>query len=85
MPIKVFFVTDVLYNWISQFKISFKYVWRRNCYLNDLGRFDPGELDPWPSDASINRVPLLPRMDMWDKFEEGRSRRSRVIDWKQKG
>jgi len=28
----------------------------------------------------INRVPLLPRMDMWTKFEEGRSRHSRVID-----
>ena len=33
-------------------------------------------------DSSIKRVPLLYRMDVWDKFEEGRSRRSRVIDRK---
>jgi len=29
---KVFFVTDVLYNWISQFKISCTNVWRRNSF-----------------------------------------------------
>ena len=43
-----------------------------NCYINNLfGTFDPGDHDP-----KINRVPLLPRMDVWTKFEEGRSRRS---------
>ena len=26
---------------------------------------------PWPSDPIINRVPLLPRMDVWTKFEVG--------------
>jgi len=30
----------------------------------------------------INRVPLLPRIDVWTKFEEGRSRHSRVIELK---
>jgi len=33
-------------------------------------------------DPTINRIPLLPRMDVWTKFEEGRSRRYRVIDRK---
>jgi len=134
MPPKVFFVTDVLYNWISQFKISCTNVWRRNSfwnsYINSFGRFDPvtltfnpvtpqsmgflccpgrmswpslrrvgqgildllngkgfgtfdpGDIDLWPSDPSIYRVPLLPKMDVWTKFEEGRLRRSQVIDRK---
>ena len=30
----------------------------------------------------LNRVPLLPRMNVWMKFEEGRSRHSRVIERK---
>ena len=30
-------------------------------------------------------VPLLPMMDVWTNFEDGRSRRSGVIDRKQKG
>jgi len=50
-----------------------------------IGTFDPGDLDLYPSDPRIYIVPLLPRMDMWTKFEEGRSRHSRVIDRKQKG
>ena len=33
-------------------------------------------------EPEINRVHLLPRMDVQTKFEEGRSRRSRVIDRK---
>ena len=133
-PYSVFLVTYVLYNWISQFKISCTIVWRRNsfsnCHLIFLGRFDPseldlwpsnpkiysvpllprmvggpslrragqgilellngngfgtfepGDLDLWPSDSSIDRDSLLPKMDVWTKFEEGRSRRSRVIDRK---
>ena len=85
-PYSVFLVTYVLYNWISQFKISCTIVWRRNsfsnCYLIFLGRFDPSELDLWPSNPKMNSVPLLPRMDVWTKFEEGRSRHSRVIEWK---
>jgi len=32
MPPKAFFVTDVLYNWISQSKISCTNVWRRNSF-----------------------------------------------------
>ena len=35
-------------------------------------------------DPSIDRVYLLPKMDVWTKFEEGRSRRSCVINRKQK-
>ena len=33
---KVFFVTDVLYHWISQFKISCTNVWRRNSFSKVL-------------------------------------------------
>ena len=40
----------------------------------------PGDLELWPQ---INRVLLLARTDVWSKFEEGRSRSSRVIDRKQ--
>ena len=52
--------------------------WIRNCF----GTFDLGELDLWPSDPNINKVPLLHyiRMDMWTNFEEGRSRHSPVTD-----
>jgi len=35
-----------------------------------------------PSDPKITRVSILPRMDMWTSYEEGRSRRSRDIDQK---
>ena len=38
----------------------------QNCYLNVFGRF-------WSSD------PKMPWTDVWTKFEEGRSRLSRVI------
>jgi len=34
--------------------------------------------------TKINSVPLLPKMDVWTKFEEGRLRRSGVIDRKRK-
>ena len=33
-------------------------------------------------DPKINRVSLLPKMDVWTKFEKGRSMRSPVIDRK---
>ena len=33
-------------------------------------------------DPSINGISLLPKMDVWTKFEEGRPRCSRVIDLK---
>ena len=36
-------------------------------------------------DTKITRVRLLSRMNVWTKFEEGRSKRSRVIDRKRKG
>ena len=36
-------------------------------------------------DPKINRVHLLSRMDVWTKFEEDRSRCSRVTDQKRKG
>ena len=79
---KVFFVTDVLYNWISQFKISCTNVWRRNSFLKLLlkpfWQIWPGDL--WPSDPKNNRVSLLSKMDVWTKFEEGRARHSQVIE-----
>ena len=40
---------------------------------NGCGIFDPGDLDLWPSDTKFNKVPLLPRTDVWTKFEKGRS------------
>ena len=52
---------------------------------NIVDTFDPGDLDLWHSDPKINRVLLLPRASVWTKFEEGRSRHSRVIDRKRKG
>ena len=53
MPTKVFFVTDVLYNWISQFKISSTNVWRRNSFSKLLlKRF----WQIWP------RWPLTPKL-----------------------
>ena len=55
----------------------------RNCNLNSFGRFDPGDLDLWPSDSKMYRVPLIFRMNVWTKFEEGRSRHSWVIEQKQ--
>ena len=84
MLTKHFFVTDVLYNWIHEFKLSCTKCMKKelifgNCYFNNLkqfGTFDPGDLNLWPSDS---------RMDVWTKFEGGRSRRSRVIDRKRKG
>ena len=105
----MFFATDVLYNWISQFKISYTNVWRRNpfweivswpltlwpsatqdgyvdqvwrrlvkvfsSYWNGLDKFDHRDLDLWPSDPKINRVPLLHRKDVWTRYEKGRLRR----------
>jgi len=41
---------------------------------NVFGTFDLGDLDP-----SINRVSRIPKMDVWTRLEEGRSKRSRVI------
>ena len=38
-----------------------------------------------PVTPQINWVPLLPRMDMWTRYEEGWSRCSQIIDWKGKG
>jgi len=52
-------------------------------FLNCFGTLDPGDLDLLPSDPQHDRIPLLPRMDGWTKFEEGRSRCSPLIDQKQ--
>ena len=46
---------------------------------NVFGTFN---LDLWPSDRNINRVHLLPRMDVSTRYEEGWSRHSPVIDQK---
>ena len=50
----------------------------RNCCLNGLGTFDLGDIDLWPCDPSINRVSLLPKMDVCTKFEGGRSRKKEI-------
>ena len=46
---------------------------------NAFGTFNPSDFDLWLSDPKINRVPMLPRMDVWTRYEEGWSRCSRVI------
>ena len=89
-PPKAFFVTDVLYNWIGQFKISGTNVWRRNLLLEIVTQtvkkwfwhIWPWWYDLWPSDPKINRVPLLSMMNVWTKYEVGRSRLSRVVQQK---
>jgi len=84
----VFFVTDVLYNWISQFKINCKNVWRINSFskllLKRLWQIWPRWSWPLPQRPQNHWVPLLPRTDVLTKFDKGRSRRSWVIDQKQK-
>ena len=52
---------------------------------NGFGTFDPGNFDLWPSSPKINRVHLLPRMDVCTKCKEGRARQSQVIYRKQEG
>ena len=48
---------------------------------NSFGTFDPGDLDLWPSNLKSKGFHLLIRMDVWTKFEEDKSRRSRAIDF----
>ena len=43
------------------------------------------DLDLWPSDPWTTGFPLQPNMGVWTTFEEGRARRSGVIDRKWKG
>ena len=43
-----------------------------------FGAFDRG-------DFNINRVHLIPKTDVWTRYEVGRSMHTRVIDRKQKG
>ena len=73
MPPKAFFVTNILYNWIRQFQISSEMVLKHLMVVTLT--FDP----------QINRVHLLPRIDVWTKFEEDGSGCSRFIDQKRKG
>ena len=58
-----------------------------NCYLNNhktgFEHFFSSTLTVDPVTPNINRVPLLPRIDVLSKFKEGRARCSRVIHWKQ--
>ena len=52
---------------------------------NGFGILYLGDLDLWRSAPKIKWVHLLIKMDVWTKFEKGRSRRSGVIDQKRKG
>ena len=52
---------------------------------NGFGTFDPVTLTFDPVTPKATGIPLLPRRDVWTKFEEGRSSCSRVIDQKRKG
>ena len=55
-----------------------------NCYLKNLKVLTHLTRWPWPliQSRQIKSVPLLPGMYVWTKFEEGRSRRSWVIERK---
>ena len=54
-----------------------------NCYLNNLKCF--WNIWPWwPWPLTPKSMRLLPNMHVLTKFDEGRSRRSRVIDWNEK-
>ena len=52
---------------------------------NGFGILYLGDLDLWRSAPKIKWVHLLTKMDVWTKFEKGRSRRSGVIDQKRNG
>ena len=52
---------------------------------NGFGILYLGDLDLWRSAPKIKWVHLLSKMDVWTKFEKGRSRRSGVIDQKRNG
>ena len=45
---------------------------------NVLSTIDQSDIDIWFSDHQIKKFPLLPMMDMWTRYEEGRSRCSWV-------
>jgi len=49
---------------------------------NGFSTFGPGDHALKSSEPKINKVPLIPRMDVWTEFEEDSSRRSQVIDRK---
>ena len=82
MPSKAFFVADVLYRWIAQMfeeEIQFG-----NSLLKQSGTVLAHlTLVTLTFDPKINRVSLLPRIDVGTKCEEGKSRRSQVLDHKQ--
>ena len=50
-----------------------------------LAHLTPVTLTFDPVTPKATGIPLLPRRDVWTKFEEGRSSCSRVIDQKRKG
>ena len=46
---------------------------------NGLGIFDLDYLDFWPCDPKLNMVAMLLRMDVWTRYEKGRSMHFLVI------
>ena len=46
---------------------------------NGLGIFDLDYLDLWPCDPKLNMVAMLLRMDVWTRYEKGRSMHFLVI------
>jgi len=73
-PTEAFFVTDVLQNWISQIKISCK-MYQEEIHFEKLflKQFELVlahlTLVTLTFDTKIYRVYLLPRMDVWTRYE----------------
>ena len=73
-------------DWSVQNKFHKINVWRRNSFWeivtstigNGFGTFEPNDVHLWPSNPKIISISLLPKTNVWTKFEEGRLRRSEV-------
>ena len=85
-----FFVTDVLYNWISDFKISTTHVWRRNSFWEIVIKQSETFLAHWTL-LTLTFDPVTQKSVgflcfpgwMRGPSDEGRSRNTQVIDRKQ--
>jgi len=74
---------EIVFTRICHICIS-KYLKKGQNYVRKgrIGTLDAGDIDLCPSEPSINRGSLLPKMDLRTKFEKCRSRFSRDIDRK---